>query len=78
MYGHKPNTVEAHFFDIVELCRYTVQVAYTVVVCVVKAVNEYLVPIAILVVYDVECYLIVVLLILFTRGKGQNDWCKQR
>ena len=71
MYWHKPYSVEAHFLDIIELCRYAVEISYTVVVGVVEAVHEYLVPVTVVVVYNVQhdIILFAVLFISFARGK---------
>jgi hypothetical protein len=64
MYGHKPYSVEAHFLDVVELGGNAVEVADTVIVGVEEAIDEYLIPIAVVIVYNIEGNLVTVTVVV--------------
>ena len=72
MYGHKPYTVKPHILDIIKFCSDAVKVAYTVIIAVIIAVDKYLVPVSIIVVYDVELRGVVVIILAVTAAGGNT------
>ena len=64
MNGHQPDAVKAHLLNIIKLCGNTVEVADTVVIGIVKAVNEDLIPVTVVIVDNIELYLVFVILLL--------------
>jgi hypothetical protein len=82
MYGHKPYSVEAHLFDVIKLGGYSVEIADAVVVGVIEAVYEYLIPVAIIVVNDVESHLFfliaVIFLVIVFAGCKRRDQKRQK
>ena len=57
MNGHQPNAVVAHLLNVIELCGYTVEITDTIVVGIEIAMNKNLVPIAIVIINDIKCYM---------------------
>ena len=80
MNGHQPNTVKAHLFDVIELGGYTVEISNTVVVGIIKAVNENFVPVAVVIVNNVQrnLFLLFRFGLLFFAGKQRKRGKKNR
>ena len=80
MNRHKPDAVEAHFLDVIKLGSHAVQVANTVVVGIIVAVNENFIPVAIIIVDDIKgdtVFIVFVVPIEKLTGRKVKNGCKK-
>ena len=78
MNGHQPNAVVAHLLNVIELCGYTVEITDTIVVGIVEGVDEDLIPVAIVIINDVKCYLILFPILIVGLTSAQGKSCEKK
>ena len=78
MNGHQPNAVVAHLLNVIELCGYTVEITDTIVVGIEIAMNKNLVPIAIVIINDVKCYLILFPILIVGLTSTHGESCEKK